>query len=100
MPNLKRVLGVLTLIALISGVALPVSWLNHPTPPALLASASPLIDAAYLLLADRVAANRTSFYVYQDADSGFNHGFPSGFFGDIGRVHLNTVCVDAPTLTG
>jgi hypothetical protein len=52
-----------------------------------------------LLLADRVGANRASFYVYQDADSGFNHGFPSGFFGDIGGIHLCAACVDDSNVT-
>ena len=42
-------------------------------------------DSAYGLLTNRVTANHSGFYVYVDADSGFNHGFPSGFFGDIGR---------------
>ena len=50
------------------------------------------------LLAERVSANRASFYVYQDADSGFNHGFPSGFFADrpetLGKIHLDAACVD------
>lgn len=61
-------------------------------------------DAAYKVLADRVSANAEAFYVYQDADSGFNHGFPSGLFADIPgtlqKIHLNTACVDdasAPT---
>jgi len=39
---------------------------------------SALSDAAYQLLNARVTANQTSFYVYQNADSGLNHGFPSG----------------------
>jgi hypothetical protein len=39
-------------------------------------------------------ANQSFFYVYQDQDSGLNHGFPSGFFGDINTVHVDTGCVD------
>lgn len=57
-------------------------------------------DAAYPLLAERVSANRTNFYVYLNADSGFNHGFPSGFFADkpetLRKIHLDTACVDDP----
>ena len=54
-------------------------------------------DAAYPLLAERVTANQTSFFVYQDADSGFNHGFPSGFFPDpvgVEKISLDSACVD------
>lgn len=53
-------------------------------------------DLSYDLLNDRVQFNQENFYVYQDVDSGFNHGFPSGFFGNTDRVHLNTSCIDAP----
>lgn len=35
-------------------------------------------DAAHSELAARTAAITTEFYVYRAADSGFNHGFPSG----------------------
>jgi hypothetical protein len=42
---------------------------------------SDLSDPAYQLLANRTIANRKNFYIYQNADSGFNHGVPSGFFG-------------------
>jgi len=54
--------------------------------------------AAYAELAARTAAITASFYVYQDADSGFNHGFPSGFFADhpatLRKIHLNSACID------
>jgi hypothetical protein len=53
-------------------------------------------DAAYSLIAQRVTANQTSFYVYQDADSGFNHGFPSGFFGATNKIDLDAACVNDP----
>jgi hypothetical protein len=42
-------------------------------------------DAAYSLLSARAAANRMRFFVYQDADSALNHGFPSGFFGTVNQ---------------
>lgn len=46
----------------------------------------------------RVNANQSAFYVYKDQDSGFNHGFPSGFFADkpadLGTIHIDTGCVD------
>ncbi|MFY9572657.1 MAG: VCBS repeat-containing protein, partial [Blastocatellia bacterium] len=60
----------------------------------------PLADAAYMLLSARVFANRTAFYVYRNADSGFNHGFASGVFGDINRIHLNAACLDDPSIGG
>lgn len=57
-------------------------------------------NLAYSLVAERVQANRTRFYVYLDADSGFNHGFPSGFFGDsqatIESITLDAACIDDP----
>ena len=58
---------------------------------------SDLSNAAYALLVERVTANQTRFDVYQDADSGLNHGFPSGLFGSVGKMHLNTACVDDPS---
>lgn len=60
-------------------------------------SLSAISDAAYPLLTERVAAIRTGFFLYQDADSGLNHGFPSGFFGsDIRKIRLDTACIDDP----
>jgi uncharacterized protein (TIGR03437 family) len=52
---------------------------------------------AYQLVSARINANRSTFMVYQDQDSGENHGFPSGFFGNIATVHLDTGCVDDTT---
>ena len=60
-------------------------------------------SAAYALLLDRAAAPRSSFYIYQDADSPFNHGVPSGVFGAVAKVHLNAACIDdsaASNITG
>ena len=58
-------------------------------------------DCAYQLLNQRTVANQSSFYVYQDADSGFNHGFASGLFGstdvNLRSVVIESACVDAPT---
>jgi hypothetical protein len=54
------------------------------------------VAAAYNELTTRVTANRLAWYVYQDQDVGFNHGFPSGFFGAIDRIHLNAACIDDP----
>src|ERR1035437_544846 len=53
-------------------------------------------DPAYRELTQRVTANAANFFVYQDEDSGFNHGFPSGFFGTPGIVSIDTGCVDDP----
>lgn len=55
-----------------------------------------LSDGAYLLIAQRVTANQTNFYVYQDADAGLNHGAPSGFFGEFDKIRLEAACVDDP----
>jgi len=49
---------------------------------------------AYALLLDRATAPRSIFYIYQDADSPFNHGVPSGVFGVYTKVHLNAACID------
>ena len=57
-----------------------------------------LSDAAYALLNERVTFNQDHFYVYQDADAGFNHGFPSNFFassqGLIDQIDINLSCID------
>ena len=62
------------------------------------------VTAAYQELTSRVFANPASFYVYQDQDSGLNHGFPSGWFGYssiqnnlANYISLDTGCVDDPT---
>lgn len=62
------------------------------------AGAAPPLDqnAAYTLLRERIGAARADFHVYRDADSGFNHGFPSGFFGVTSKAHLDAACVDDP----
>jgi hypothetical protein len=55
---------------------------------------------AYELLNQRTSANQNSFYVYLDQDSGFNHGFPSGFFassGNLSTIHIDSGCIDDPT---
>jgi cellulose 1,4-beta-cellobiosidase len=48
----------------------------------------------------RVTANQTAFYVYQDQDSGLNHGFPSGYFSgpgiDFHLIQLDAGCIDDP----
>ena len=55
-------------------------------------------DGAYSLLNARTHASREAFFVYQDADSGLNHGFPSGFFGSneetLNKLHLQAACID------
>ncbi len=57
-------------------------------------------------LQSRVNANQAGFFVYEDEDSGFNHGFPSGSFAsstaNLATIHLDTGCVDNPadTITG
>ena len=58
---------------------------------------SDLSEPAYQLLAKRTIANRKNFYVYQNADSGFNHGVPSGFFGATSKINIDTACINDPT---
>ena len=57
---------------------------------------------AAALLSDSVAEVTSSFWVYLDIDSGYNHGIPSGFFGTaIEKMSLNAGCVyDATASTG
>lgn len=54
-------------------------------------------SSAYQLLNTRTSANQASFYVYQDQDSGFNHGFPSGEFGDISSITIDPGCLNDPS---
>lgn len=55
-------------------------------------------SAAYSVLTGRTEAITANFFVYQDADSGFNHGFPSGLFADhpatLQKIHLDSACID------
>lgn len=55
----------------------------------LLSGSTASSETAYAILQDRLSAVFTNFYVYQDVDSGFNHGFPSGYFaGDAQNMDL------------
>jgi hypothetical protein len=64
---------------------------------------STISSAAYSLLGDRVEANPAAFFVYQDGDSGLNHGFASGKFASnndstiINGIMVNTAAVYDPT---
>ena len=51
-------------------------------------------DAAFSLISNRVNENKKSFYIYKDGDSGFNHGFPSGLFGQVNKIEIDTACID------
>ncbi|MBV8282718.1 MAG: hypothetical protein JO347_11765, partial [Candidatus Eremiobacteraeota bacterium] len=49
-------------------------------------------------------ANHSGFFVYKDADSGFNHGFPSGIFTSNNgifpyQITIDTACLDDPANT-
>jgi hypothetical protein len=52
-------------------------------------------DCAYEVINQRIAANRNKFFVFQDADSGLNHGYASGLFGniDLHQVLLDANCI-------
>lgn len=52
------------------------------------------------MINERTADNSEAFFVYQDADSGFNHGFPSGLFGTVPKIHLDAACLDDPGAPG
>lgn len=53
---------------------------------------------AYALINNRTAQNQSQFFVYRDMDSGFNHGFPSGVYGnDQGAIHMDPGCVYSPS---
>jgi hypothetical protein len=58
-----------------------------------------LSDCGYQLVNGRASAGTSAFYVYKDADSGLNHGFPSGIFGSPQRladaVTLDAGCIDS-----
>lgn len=54
-------------------------------------------DLAFEMLNARIQERLDAFYVYKNEDSGFNHGFPSGFFGATSKIELDTGCVDDPT---
>lgn len=69
-------------------------WLPIPVQQVLIAG--DISDAAYSRIIQWTVANQASFYVYQNADSGFNHGIPSGFFGSVDKIQLNAACIDDP----
>lgn len=56
-------------------------------------------DGAYPLLTRRVTANRDNFFIYQDADSGFNRGKLVYFASSedaLKKIRVNPAWVDAP----
>jgi hypothetical protein len=60
-------------------------------------------DSVYSLLNGRTVADQQAFYVYQDADSGFNHGSPSGKFASgnndphvLDKMEIDPAAVDDP----
>lgn len=59
-------------------------------------SQSGIADPALAFVNQLVSANRSKFAVYEDSDSGLNHGFPSGWFPGgpvLSKIHLGTACV-------
>ncbi len=57
-------------------------------------SADTISNPAFSEINTRIAQNQAQFYVYQDVDSPFNHGFPSGLWGTAqSKLHLNAGCV-------
>ena len=76
----------ITVVLYIASAALPAK-----------AQSGPSVSLAYEELRQRIVANTNNFYVYLDQDSGLNHGFPSGFFGTINAITIDTGCIDDPT---
>ncbi len=78
-------------------LALLVVCFNASAQPA---SPGPISGPALAWIDGQVQADRLSFYVYKDTDSGFNHGFPSGWFPnnstDLSKLHIDTACVFDP----
>src|SRR3954452_1194632 len=64
------------------------------------ADQSSVAPAALNLINELTAANRSAFCAYKDSDSGFNHGFPSGWFANSpaarAKIHLDMACVYDP----
>ncbi len=50
---------------------------------------------AYKLLDQRISAGQEYFYIYREADSSINHGFPSGIFG-ANRISTQPACLNDP----
>lgn len=94
--NLRVVLAGLPIrMAMATTVALAAAILAAPP---ILAQSS-ISPPAYALINSRTSQNQTQFYIYSDMDSGFNHGFPSGLFGNaMGKLTFTPNCVYAPTL--
>ena len=94
--NLRVVLAGLPIrMAMATTVALVAAILAAPP---ILAQSS-ISPPAYALINSRTSQNQTQFYIYSDMDSGFNHGFPSGLFGNaMGKLTFTPNCVYAPTL--
>ena len=57
--------------------------------------ATSITTGAYTLLNERAGEARKNFFVYKDAESGFNHAFPSGVFGTPGKIELDSACIES-----
>ena len=92
----------LALMVMLLAAALATGSAQAQTYTGLMNPCGGLSDCAYQLLNQRVAANQTDYWIYMDADSGFNRGYPSGLFGQLTAVSIDTGCLDDPadTVTG
>jgi len=62
-------------------------------------ASSSVSDQALTLVNTLAFADRSNFWLYVDSDSGYNKGFPSGFFpggAALTKIHLDTACVYDP----
>jgi Abnormal spindle-like microcephaly-assoc'd, ASPM-SPD-2-Hydin len=67
--------------------------------------ADPISVKAYQLISSRTIANQSDFLVYLDQDSGYNHGYTSGFFANssanLATIHIDSGCIyDSTTANG
>jgi hypothetical protein len=63
------------------------------------ATVNSISTAAFEVLNARASSHQRNFFVYEDADSGLNHGFHSGFFGAVAKIDLDTACINDPSAT-
>lgn len=62
-------------------------------------SSKGMLYPALQYLLSQTARARARFFVYEDVDSAFNHGFPSGLFGSPGTrwmISIDAGCIDDP----
>lgn len=64
-------------VLFLAAAVLPVSPMSAQS-----TSGADISSPAYISINSRASRNQSQFYIFSDMDSGFNHGFPSGKFGN------------------